>query len=116
MKARDGLDARETRKPTRRVRRCTGRHLTSARDFSARIHRRRSRTPLHLKSSLWHPFLFRQTEMKTGSASFLFRGEELLEKALPRFLRDPAAIVAHRYGDHSVAIGIRSKFDDTAAR
>src|SRR6266436_1375228 len=96
------------------------------------MHRRRSRTPLHLKSSFWHVLLHRQTKMKTRSASlgvfgcnasavrlddrthdgkthseaFLLCGEELLEKPLKRCFGNAGAVVTH--GDRDCAVPIVS--------
>ncbi len=58
----------------------------------------------------------RADDGKTHSETFLFRGEELLEEPLLRWLWDPGTIVAHSDGDRAVDIVIRGNLHLPAAR
>src|SRR5438128_2192478 len=106
------------------------------------MHRRRSRTPWQLESSLWHSLFDWQTKPKTRSASigifgsnasamclddrahdskahseaFFFRGEELLKKPLTGCLRNPGAVIADGDADGAVAVVSRGNLYGSAGR
>ena len=89
------------------------RDQTGRRSVLAPLHGHRSRTPLQLESSLWHPILSRQTKMETCAASIgvlvsaspmCFEIERTMARPIPR----PSSFVVKNCSKAAPALALKS--------